>query len=79
LGARQLGKLIPAYGQTVGTAVAVSVSYASTYAIGRAACHYLYHKKTNNPLAKHVLSDVYKQSLKQGRAAKKDILQEREK
>lgn len=39
--ARQLGKLIPVYGQTAGAAAAGAASAAVTYALGRAACHYL--------------------------------------
>ena len=46
LAARQLAKLVPGFGQLAGGAFAVTVSYASTYALGRAACSYLYHKKT---------------------------------
>ncbi|ABI56947.1 YcjF family protein [Alkalilimnicola ehrlichii MLHE-1] len=40
-GARQLGKLVPGYGQTVGAAAAAATSFAVTYALGHAACHYL--------------------------------------
>jgi uncharacterized protein (DUF697 family) len=40
-GIRQLTKLVPAYGQTLGAAAAGTTSFAVTYAIGRAACHYL--------------------------------------
>lgn len=39
--ARQAGKLIPVYGQTVGAAAAAAASAAVTYALGRAACQYL--------------------------------------
>lgn len=76
LGGRQLVKLIPLYGQVAGTAFSMTVSYASTYAIGRAACSYLYHKKTNTPLSDKTLQTIYKDAVKQGRAAKKDIDQE---
>jgi uncharacterized protein (DUF697 family) len=40
-GLRQLGKLIPGYGQVAGAAVAGAASAAVTYALGRAACYYL--------------------------------------
>jgi uncharacterized protein (DUF697 family) len=40
-GARQLGKLIPVYGQTAGAAAAAAMSFATTYALGKAACVYL--------------------------------------
>lgn len=39
--ARQIGKLIPVYGQTAGAAAAGLASAAVTYALGRAACEYL--------------------------------------
>ena len=45
LGGRQLAKLIPVYGQSVGPAAAASVSLASTYALGRAVCLYLYRRQ----------------------------------
>ena len=73
LGARQLGKLVPAYGQVAGTAFAVTVSYASTYAIGRAACSYLYHKKANTPYGKESLSAVYEQAMSEGKGAGRKI------
>jgi uncharacterized protein (DUF697 family) len=40
-GLRQLVKLVPVYGQTVGAAAAAASSYASTYALGQAALAYL--------------------------------------
>lgn len=41
LGARELGKLIPIWGQTVGAAAASAASFAATYALGKAAAYYL--------------------------------------
>ena len=69
LGARQLAKLVPGYGQLAGSAFAVTVSYASTYALGRAACSYLYHKKTATVIGDGGLRDVYDGALVQGRQA----------
>lgn len=69
LGGRQLGKLIPGYGQLVGTAFAVSVSYASTYALGRAACSYLYHKKTDQVISADTVKSVYEQAMAESRKA----------
>ncbi len=40
-GFRQLAKLIPVYGQTAGAAAAAATSFATTFAIGKAACHFL--------------------------------------
>jgi uncharacterized protein (DUF697 family) len=40
-GVRQLVKLIPVYGQTAGAAAAAAASFATTFAIGKAACYFL--------------------------------------
>jgi uncharacterized protein (DUF697 family) len=40
-GVRQLVKLIPVYGQTAGAAAAAAASFAATYAMGKAAVHFL--------------------------------------
>jgi uncharacterized protein (DUF697 family) len=40
-GIRQLVKLVPVYGQTVGATAAAAASFAATYAMGRAASYYL--------------------------------------
>lgn len=40
-GARQLVKLVPLYGQTAGAAAAAVMSFATTYALGKAACYFL--------------------------------------
>jgi uncharacterized protein (DUF697 family) len=71
LGGRQLGKLIPGFGQLAGSAFAASVSYASTYALGRAACSYLYHKQANIPLDDGSIRQVYQQAMKEGRDARR--------
>lgn len=42
---RQMGKMVPIYGQVLGTATAVATTYGSTYALGRAACSYLYYRQ----------------------------------
>jgi uncharacterized protein (DUF697 family) len=40
-GVRQLVKLIPVYGQTAGAVAAATASFAATYAMGKAATHFL--------------------------------------
>ena len=72
LAARQLAKLVPGFGQLAGSAFAVSVSYASTYALGRAACSYLYHKKTATTIDDRSLRAVYQDAMEQGRQASKN-------
>lgn len=69
---RQLVKIIPAYGQIVGAAVSVSVSYAGTYALGRAACKYLYHKKTGIPVTEDDLQSVYTDAMAEGKQASEE-------
>lgn len=44
-GIRQLTKLIPVYGQTAGAAAAAAMSFATTYALGRAACAFARRRK----------------------------------
>lgn len=44
-GIRQLTKLIPVYGQTAGAAAAAAMSFATTYALGRAACTFARRRK----------------------------------
>ena len=41
---RQIGKLVPGYGQVLGTATAIATSYGTTYALGRAASSFLYYR-----------------------------------
>ena len=64
LGGRQLAKFIPVYGQTAGAAAASALSFASSYAIGRAACMYLYHKKIHKPVSSEALQDAFKHAFK---------------
>jgi len=44
-GARELAKLVPIYGQTAGAAAAAGMSFATTYALGKAACYFLRRRK----------------------------------
>lgn len=44
-GVRQLVKLIPVYGQTVGAAAAAAASFATTFAMGKAAAYYLSRRR----------------------------------
>jgi uncharacterized protein (DUF697 family) len=45
LGLRQLAKLIPVYGQTVGAAAAAATSFATTVALGKAAVYFLKRRR----------------------------------
>jgi uncharacterized protein (DUF697 family) len=61
-GIRQLVKLVPVYGQTVGAATAAASSFAATYAIGKAASYYL----TQRQRGRHAddLAAVYRDALR---------------
>lgn len=64
LGVNQLVKFIPIYGQTVGSATAAVMSFSSTYAIGRAACMYLYHKSKGETVSKDQMKQAFEQAFK---------------
>lgn len=63
LGLRQLAKLIPVYGQTIGAATAASISFATTYALGRAASTYLYHQTQGETVDQVELQTLYEDAL----------------
>jgi len=69
LGARQLIKLIPVYGQTVGAVAAAAMSFATTYGLGRAACYYFYHKSKGNEVSSEEMQRLYKEALEKGKEA----------
>ena len=60
LGIREAVKFIPVYGQTAGTAAAVVMSFCSTYAIGRVACKYMYHKSKGESVSKEEMQAMYR-------------------
>lgn len=62
-GARQLGKLVPVYGQSVGAVAAGTASATVTYALGRAACYYLEQAERGQPDPDGV-AQAYRGSLK---------------
>lgn len=67
-GLRQLGKLVPVYGQTLGAAAAGSLSFAATYALGRAAGHFLYHRARGEAPDPEALRAAYRSALKRAHA-----------
>ena len=68
LGLRQLGKLLPVYGQTAGAAAAASISFASTYALGRAACLYFYRVKYSEAIDTQELQNAFRQAFNKRQA-----------
>jgi uncharacterized protein (DUF697 family) len=67
LGTRQLAKLIPVYGQSAGAAAAASISFASTYALGRAACLYFYRRNHDSPIDQALLREAFTNAFKEQR------------
>lgn len=61
-GIRQIAKLVPVYGQTAGAAAAAAASFATTFAIGKAACHFLSRRREGKADPAGV-SDAYKTAL----------------
>ena len=59
---REVAKLIPAYGQTAGAAAAASASFATTYALGKAACAFLRGRR-RGAVERGAVSAVYRDAL----------------
>jgi uncharacterized protein (DUF697 family) len=64
---RQLAKFIPGVGQTIGAATAASVSFASTYALGRAAALYMYRRRISEPVSRRELKQAFTRAFQQKR------------
>lgn len=64
---RQLAKLIPVYGQTAGAAAAGTISFAATYALGRAAAFYLYRTQQGIVVDSEQLRTLYSDALRRTR------------
>lgn len=62
-GARQLAKLVPVYGQTAGAAAAAAMSFATTFAVGKAACVYLERRRTGSGGTEGV-KEAYEEALR---------------
>lgn len=62
-GARQLAKLIPVYGQTAGAAAAAAMSFATTYALGKAAQLYLERRRAGGEGTSGV-KEAYEEALR---------------
>ncbi|SDI43944.1 Uncharacterized conserved protein, DUF697 family [Alloyangia pacifica] len=63
-GLRELAKLIPVYGQTVGAATAGAISFATTYALGRAAAYFLYRSAQGSAPSEEELRAVYQRAFR---------------
>ena len=69
-GIRQLVKLIPGYGQTVGAAAAAAASFATTYAIGKAATYFL--TRRHKGVRAEEVAAVYRETLQNAFRLAKD-------
>jgi len=58
-GTRQVVKFLPGWGQTVGAASAAVMSFCTTYAMGRVACKYMFHKCQDEVVSKEELRDLF--------------------
>ena len=63
---REAAKFIPVYGQTVGAGAAAIFSSAFTYAIGRVACKYLYHRSKGEEVSTEDMQKLYKKAFEWG-------------
>ncbi len=68
---RQLTKLIPVYGQTAGAAAAGTISFAATYALGRAAAFYLHRTQQGLSIDTDELRALYTDALRRARREKR--------
>ncbi|MFN3953823.1 MAG: GTPase [Pararhodobacter sp.] len=64
---RQVAKLVPVVGQTLGAAAAATASFAATYALGRAASAWLYRNARDEPLEPAELRRLYDQAMRRAR------------
>ncbi len=64
---RELAKFIPVYGQSAGAAAAAGISFASTYALGRTACLYLYRRSTGATADRASLQNAFKEAFREQR------------
>ncbi|MFK7892692.1 MAG: YcjF family protein [Granulosicoccus sp.] len=67
LAGRQLLKFVPLYGQSAGAAAAASISFASTYALGRAACLYFYKRQHHEAIDPEALKDAFSKAFDEQR------------
>jgi uncharacterized protein (DUF697 family) len=67
LAGRSVVKLVPVWGQTVGAVWGASAAGATTYALGKAACAYLAHRREGHAVEADALRAVYRDALTRGR------------
>ena len=63
---REAAKMIPVWGQTAGLAMSAAAAFALTYAIGRAACVYLGHRRRGMAVSKGDVRQAFREALRRG-------------
>lgn len=63
-GMRQLVKLVPVVGQTVGAAASITLSFAATFALGRAAAYFFHSVSRNEEVSAEKLRALFEDALK---------------
>jgi uncharacterized protein (DUF697 family) len=71
-GARQLAKLVPVWGQTAGAAAAAAMSFAATFALGKAAIVYLERRSAGGSGVEGV-RQAYEEGLRVALGARKSL------
>jgi uncharacterized protein (DUF697 family) len=61
-GVRELAKLVPIWGQTAGATAAAAMSFATTYALGKAAAYFLARRR-QGAVTDHSVLQAYKRAL----------------
>lgn len=70
---RQAAKFIPIYGQSIAAATAASISFASTYALGRAACLYFYKRSTHQTVESDDLRAAFTEAFNTKKTSKQRL------
>lgn len=66
-GARQVAKLVPVVGQTLGAAAAAAISFAATYALGRAGAYWLHRTARGEATDAATLRAIYAEAFRRAR------------
>ncbi len=77
VGGRELAKLIPGYGQTVGLGLASVYTAAVTYALGKVFCFYFAGTLRGHAFSHKVLRELYREEFQAGRSLLAESLKRR--
>lgn len=71
-GLKNAAKLVPVVGWTLGTAGSAALTFASSYAIGIAACRYLSYLSRGEPVSEDAVKTAFEEALSRGRKEAED-------